>query len=211
MAGFSAFAAVGLAIGVSSSAFAGFIATDPAAMPAWRGTQNFNNGVINANVDYAVYAPGAYGAADPSGGTRFVYVYQLFNISATRAVSNLTVGIEDAALSAFDGGFDATRPTFGGVIPLFQDSLAGTAFPSSSFRSIFQTVGGPFTKVNPGQHSQVLLFTSPFAPQLYASSVIDEGEQSQRLLPSPAIPGPTAVAVLAVAGVTSLRRRRSVI
>lgn len=189
-----------------SAAFAGPLAVDPAAIPAWRGTATFSDGVLNVEVDYAVFAPGAYGANDPSGGTRFVYAYQGFNLSADRPFSNITVGLEDTSV-AYDGGFDATRGQPGGVSPFFQDSRAGSGFPANSFRSIFQNIAG-FTKVNPGQWSPVLLFTSPAPPQFYSSSVIDEGRQVQRALPSP-IPAPASLGILAAAAVVQSRRRRA--
>ncbi len=194
-----------LVLGLSSAALAGPLATDPGAMPAWRGTVSFADGILNVDVDYAVFAPGAYGVGDPSGGLRYVYAYQGFNLSATRPFSNITVGLQNP-LVVFDGGFDPGRPLTGGVIPLFQDSQAGSGFPSSSFRSIFQN-SGPFTKVNPGQYSQVLIITSPNPPQFYSSSVIDEGQQVQHLLPSP-IPAPAALTLLAIGGAFGARRRR---
>lgn len=199
-------AAIGLAGVLTGPALAGPLAIDPTALPGFHGTVSFNDGVLNVNVDYAVYAPGAYGPGDPSGGTRFVYAYQGFNVSTTRPFSNLSVGLQDASV-AFDGGFDPGHPLVGGVIPLFQDSRAGSNFPASSFRSIFQN-SGPFTKVNPGQYTQVLLFTSTAPPQFYSSSVIDEGEQVQQTLPSP-IPAPASLVVCVLGGATFLRRRRT--
>ena len=194
------------AFSVFAAAFAGPLATDPTAMAAWRGSTLFTDGVLNVVVDYAVYAPGHFGAGDPSGGTRYVYAYQGFNISGTRPFSNISIGFYDSSV-VYDGGFDAVHGQAGGVIPLFQDSRAGSGFPSSSFRSIFQAAGGPFTKVNPGQWSQALVYTSPFAPQLYSSSVIDDGQQVQLALPSP-IPSPAPLAALALAGCVQIRRRR---
>lgn len=194
------------AFSILATAIAGPLATDPNAMAAWRGSTLFADGVLNVMVDYAVYAPGNYGVGDPSGGTRFVYAYQAFNLSTTRPFSNLSVGFEDPSV-VFDGGFDPGHALTGGVIPLFQDSQGGSGFPSSSFRSIFMNAGGPFTKVNPGQYSQVLLYTSPFGPQMYASSVIDEGQQVQLELPSP-VPSATSLSVLAIAGIAQIRRRR---
>jgi hypothetical protein len=200
------FIAIGISSGLTASAMAGFLATDPTAIPGWHGTVLFNNGVLDVNVDYAVYAPGAYGPGDPSGGTRYVYAYQGFNISATRPFSNISVGLADPSV-AFDGGFDPGHQNTGGVIPLFQDSRAGSGFPSSSFRSIFQPTG-PFTSVGPGQYSQVLLFTSSAPPQMYSSSVIDTGEQVQLALPSP-VPEPGAVALFILGSAGFLRRRRA--
>ncbi len=194
------------AFSILAMAGAGPLATDPTAMAGWRGSTLFTDGVLNVLIDYAVYAPGAYGAGDPSGGTRFVYAYQGFNLSTTRPFSNVSIGFEDASV-VWDGGFDPTRGTLGGVIPLFQDSRAGSGFPTSSFRSIFMAGGGPFTKVNPGQWSQVMLYTSPMGPQMYSSSVIDDGRQVQLALPSP-IPSPASLTLLATAGLVSVRRRR---
>lgn len=190
---------------IYATAFAGPLATDPAAMAAWRGSTLFTDGVLNVLIDYAVYAPGSYGAGDPSGGTRFVYAYQGFNLSTTRPFSNISIGFEDPSV-VFNGGFDPVRGQVGGVIPLFQDSQLGSGFPSSSFRSIFQAAG-PFTKVNPGQWSQVLLYSSPLGPQMFGSSVIDEGRQVQLALPSP-VPSPAALTLLAAAGIIQVRRRR---
>ncbi len=194
------------AFSILATAMAGPLATDPNAMAAWRGSTLFADGVLNVLVDYAVYAPGNYGPGDPSGGARFVYAYQAFNLSTTRPFSNVSIGFEDASV-VYDGGFDPIHGTPGGVMPLFQDSLGGSGFPTSSFRSIFMNAGGPFTKVNPGQHSQVLLYTSPLGPQMYSSSVIDEGQQVQLELPSP-VPTAAPLSLLAMAGIASARRRR---
>jgi hypothetical protein len=202
----SGIAAIGFAGLLTSGALAGPLAVDPLALPGFHGTVSFNDGVLNVDVDYAVYAPGAYGAGDPSGGTRFVYAYQGFNLSTTRPFRGITVGLQNAAF-AFDGGYDPGHPLTGGVIPLFTDSQAGSGFPASSFRAIFQNAG-PFTKVNPGQYSQVLLFTSTQPPQFYSSSVIDEGQQVQHNLPSP-IPAPASLVFCVLGGATFLRRRRA--
>jgi len=202
----SGIAAIGLAGVLTSGALAGPLAVDPLALPGFHGTIAFNDGVLNVNVDYAVYAPGAYGVGDPSGGTRFVYAYQGFNASTTRPFSNISVGLADTSV-VFNGGFDPGHALTGGVVPLFTDSQAGSGFPSSSFRSIFQNAG-TFTKVNPGQYSEVVLFTSTAPPQFYSSSVIDEGQQVQHALPSP-IPAPASLALCVLGGASFLRRRRA--
>jgi hypothetical protein len=191
---------------ILAAAYAGPLATDTTAMAGWHGSTTFANGLLNVVVDYAVYAPGAYGAGDPSFGSRFVYAYQGFNLSSTRPFSNISVGFQDPSV-VFDGGLDATRGQLGGVSPFFQDSRSGSGFSSSSFRSIFQAVGGPYTKVLPGQWSKVLLYTSAVGPQFYSSSVIDDGTQVQLVLPSP-VPAPAPLACVAVAGLMATRRRR---
>ncbi|MFA6175435.1 MAG: hypothetical protein WC765_02520, partial [Phycisphaerae bacterium] len=54
-------------------------------IPAYSGTTAFNlsNGtsVLNANVEYAVFAPGQYTGNDISGGSDYIYAYQIFSNS----------------------------------------------------------------------------------------------------------------------------------
>src|SRR5262245_23020689 len=71
---------------IAGSAAAGPLVGDPAAMLGWSGNKNFNNpGKIQADVNYAVYAPGQFSLSaalgnpfDPSGGTDYVYAYEIF-------------------------------------------------------------------------------------------------------------------------------------
>src|SRR5262245_48184350 len=86
------FCAVAVVVLTATTALAGPLFADPAALPGWTGSSGFvgaNGGFkLNANVEFAVYAPGAFGTsaalgfpggADPSGGTQFVYAYEIFN------------------------------------------------------------------------------------------------------------------------------------
>jgi hypothetical protein len=216
-------------------AVAGPLPTDPVAMSAWQGTENFNNFVVlpdisdiilDANVDYAVYAPGTFSTSaalgnptDPSGGTQYVYAYQAFaNPNGNRPVATLTVGFTDAV----DGNDEAEQPQNIGFLP-------GLADPPSAPVPAFSPDNNPETvklsalwefPINGGldpalpANSDVLIYTSPFGPEWDVASVQGGGLSSSESLPSPiGIPEPAALvlALLAAAAMVFYQRlgRRS--
>lgn len=191
---------------LSSAALAGPLASDPFAIPGWKGTTFFDSALdpnlapnaVKVNVDYAVYAPGAYGASggvDPSGGTKYVYAYQLFSVGSNYSI--LTVGIlPPSQADAGQPGSDATKPQLGGVAPLAALDLVS---------SMFYNWGSLPTN---GTFSRVVLFTSSFPPTNVSSSVNASGSVVQLVLPSP-IPEPASLALIALGlGSLVVRRRR---
>lgn len=184
---------------------AGLLRDDPNAMSAWRGVRRFiasdSAHTLEVDVDYAVYAPGDFGGGlDPSGGTEYLYAYEILNTvnSDSVEVSSFTVGLETMS-QAGNIGTDGGPPGIpGGVSPAAQ----GVTGSSAVWSFLFDQVGY-------GEDSVTLIYTSPFAPQWLTASVHDGGLSDKELLPSP-IPEPATVALLTVgaAGMVILRRRR---
>lgn len=183
-----------LALGFASVASAGFLATDPVALPGFKGSQPFVSGTLNVNVDYAVFAPGAYPIAeDPSLGSEFVYAYQIFPHDF-KPVTFFTVGL--AVSGTHNPAIDLLHATIGGTPP-----TAWTIQSSSA-------VGAFFTPnlLSPA-YSPVLIFTSAKIPGFGPASVGDGGLSSQQTLPTP-IPEPASLAFGLLAAGALLRRSR---
>jgi hypothetical protein len=204
---------------------AGPLPADPVAMPAWQGTENFNNFVVipdfsdiilDANVDYAVYAPGTFSTSaalgnptDPSDGTQFVYAYQVFaNPNGNRPVEFFSVGFLDAV----DGVDELEQPQNIGFLTGFAvpDVAAQAEFnPDSDPETVkraanweFPTNGGLAPEIP--ANSDVLIYTSPFGPEWDVASVQGGGLSASESLPSPiGIPEPATLA-LALLGAAAL-------
>ncbi len=194
----------------SSSAWAGMLADDANAMAAWRGnvlTSHTYGGVtLDVDLQYAVYAFGHYPGVDPSGGTEFVYAYQIFNEAAsTVGVTVLSVGLGPEH-GAGNIGFDASvgAPGIaGGVVP--DISTIG----SSSALWAFGWLNG--LEIAPGQHSAVLLYTSLKIPQFNSATLTDGGlplPGGDVASPSPFLPEPATLSLLTVGIVSLLVKRR---
>jgi len=160
--------------------------------------------VMSANVDFAVFAPGNFDAAfpglDPSGGTEYVYAYQIKNTGDTQATS-LTVGLHgDEPLGSV------------GFIPDNTLSLPSIAPFNSQFTTGSSTsVAWDFNQgdLTNGLSSAVLFFTSAAAPELDTATVMAQLPNTQ-LLPSP-LPEPATIG-LVLAGVCVMivgKRRRT--
>jgi PEP-CTERM motif len=176
------------------------------ALPGFTGTQSFNDDfsgfTVNALVDYAVFAPGAFGAAfpglDPSGGTDYVYAYQIDNqgagdVPAATTITKFTVGLDgDETLGSI-----GSIPDIGAVAP--SAALYVGAGPTSA--------AWDFTTLGTGLSSSLLFFTSADAPELHSSTVAAAWNRSHDL-PSP-LPEPASLTLLALgAGVACFGKRR---
>jgi len=197
-------------VAASASAFAGPLPTDPNALPGWQGTTSFLGSAAGFNlkvdVQYAVYAPGAFGssaalgfpaAADPSGGTEYVYVYEAFNLPTSTALfQGLSVNLVPGAVppGSTKIGNTATTPE-GGIIP---NSSAFIGATPNNAKWGFTT-----NTVPAGSHSDILLFTSVHGPQFRISS-IQGGHTTiaSAQLPSP-VPEPSSIA-LSIVGALGL-------
>jgi len=197
---------------LGGSALAGPLPSDPNALNLWQGSKIITSAKITATIEYAVYPPGQFASSaalnnptDPSGGTDYVYAYEI--VAGTQTVKDLSVGITP-------GGVPAASTNIGNYsfAPEF-----GVAPTSSVF--ILQTVPPP-TKVTSAKwtntsatlwqntHSDILYFTSPFAPQLFISSISGGGTAiATNQLPSP-IPEPSTAILAAVGFVSLLLARR---
>lgn len=188
-------------VAMTGTAKAGLLTSDSAAYDGWQGTEPFSFlGILNADVDYAVYAPGHFHQSlalgyptDPSGGTQYVYAYQILNnTGGSEAVSNLSVGLTGALPD--DQGGDKQVSNIGWISP-----YGGEVQPSDG-----RTNGGP-----PPQDviwdlnlpvpdlSSILIYTSPFPPEM-DSATLQGGPSAQGTLPSP-VPEPASGVLLCAA------------
>ncbi|MBI2825854.1 MAG: PEP-CTERM sorting domain-containing protein [Planctomycetia bacterium] len=154
---------------------------------------------IAANVEYAVFAPGQFDLGpDPSGGTQYVYAYQVYNTGVganARQISIITEGLSKAADPANPGSLGAGF----GAVP-GSSTFAGA--PPTSTR--WDYTGAPLAL---GTNSTILLFTSPHPPGLQPGSIQGGGLSDTKLLPSP-IPEPASFILLAFGAAALLVVRR---
>jgi len=202
---------VGIVLLVGVSAWGGPLMIDPNAMPAWKGTQGFHDvdvlfpgATLDVDVEYAVYAPGQYGLSgtDPSGGTQFVYAYQVFNnLAGNVPISSFSVGLDPTANVA-NIGSDAGSGTPLGTAPT-ANAFTGVPPTSACWYFFLNTIDPPPAN----EYSTVLLFTSPYGPRWAPGSVMDSGLSDKQDLPSPT-PEPATLALMALGGVGLLLTRR---
>ena len=161
-----------------------------------------------ADIEYCVYAPGdfelSFPGEDPSAGLEYVYAYQIFNDldpyptdpppwnGDKGHINAFSVGINDGDEQADNDGF---------VADVNVDPSSHEVRPSS----VFWGFAGA-SQLDYGEVSDVLIFTSPFAPEwdnATASGVFPDTEQ----LPSPT-PEPATLGLLVLAVVALATRRR---
>jgi hypothetical protein len=181
---------------------AGPLATTPFALNdtfgpdagRWRGTASvsaiipFNGDTIVADVDWAAFGPGKFqlylnsqsiAQVDPSGPGEVIYVYQISSVTAADpGIDGLTVGLDDN-----DGR---------GII------LAPSHLPTGAPLEKIPNGGGDQTdsmawffagsQLQAGDSSSLLIFTSPFAPELDFMTV-NSGLAAQ--LPPPYVASPS--------------------
>lgn len=210
-------------------AVAGPLPTDPAAIAAVQGTATINGqnaGATNtfkALVDYAVYAPGTFSTsglaflnfpADISGGTEYIYAYEVFNVGVDESLTLLSVGL-------FTGGVanasilisNLAGTPEGGVAPINSSFNPAGNVAHTNARWTFSSTGA--NDLGIGDHSDILIFASPNPPQWKTSSITGTGATAgSALLPTP-VPEPATYALAAIGAiclfaVRSLRRRHSV-
>jgi len=197
-----------------TKAFSAILATDANAMAGFHGTQDFSTTIatltMKGEVDYAVYEPGKFKltfgpGSDPSSDKRYVYAYQLHNTGGTtdRDLGFLSVGLDQNSPARFD-------PANIGII------LAGDHGDDPSASSFIPAGGPPFnsatwnfsTPIPDGHFSEILLFTSPYSPAFFDSSVQGGGLSKQSRLPSP-VPEPGTALTACGMGIALLLRRRN--
>ncbi len=178
------------AVSLGSSVNAGVLASAGGSIPTSTGTQLFDNSFggfsVSANVDFAVFAPGAFGTAfpgeDPSGGAHYVYAYQIENLDTD--IVTMTVGLDgDEILGTvgFVGGVGLVDPAAALFVGAGPSSVAWDFDPA---------------QLTSGLSSAVLYFTSADAPGLDSATVLATFADSHDL-PSP-LPEPTALSLLAL-------------
>ncbi len=169
------------------------LATDPAAMPAFRGSQNFSTSSgslsLQGRVEYAVYAPGAYSGSLVIPTGQYAYAYQVFSNAASNVNTDIfLVGLQPAASVVYTAS-DIAHGVTGGIKPGADFIL------SQSVMYLFNTIA-----VTPNTHSQVMIFTSPQSPIMgFAAVVAGYMAATVPSVPTPnPIPEPATMAVLGI-------------
>jgi len=196
----SSFSVVLFALSLAIPSYGVPLLGDPAAVIS--GSESFVSsgatGDLKADVEYAVYAPGAYPGVALVDATMFTYAYQILNdVTGTVDVSQMSVGVLPGhSIPAASVGDD---PGYGTLpfdkFPTF-DGLASASV-------VWNFLGG---LIDPGEISSTLFYQSPFPHIFTPSSVQNGGLSDTQDLPSPA-PEPAAALLLSASVVALLRRR----
>jgi hypothetical protein len=190
----------GLVALAAGSAGAGLIAGDVNGLPAWQGTVHFQaTPSLFLDVDYCVYAPGDFGdsfgaAADPSGGTQYVYAYQILNDLPNHPAPDPTKDY----VTSFSIGLTGLNELAANV-----GAVAVTDGKNPNHSAFAPTTGTPntvkwtyTTSLKSGSFSNILIYTSPFAPEFDNSTILGYSADTH-LLPSPT-PEPATLTFLAI-------------
>jgi hypothetical protein len=187
------------------------ITGDPAAITDFTGMASFDITVstvnLKADIEYAVYAPGTYSGKDLTGGSKYIYAYQIFNNPrANVAIDFFSVGISNGV--TIDNIY--TDNTYG--------YLPGSGIDPSLSTIFAQSAGFVFAaqSLDKRDWSNVLIFTSTYSPTMGFGTLSGGGVCGMAALPtlstSP-IPEPATIALLlpAILIFTSNRRKITVI
>lgn len=190
------------ALSAQSTAKAEWLAADGNAIAGWHGSVSILP-AANAKINYAVFAPGDITKTfadwtDPTGGTGYVYAYELFNLGGSGDyIKYLTVNLQGNEMAA----------------NVSEIPIPGTPSPRHSDGSTLSTsVKWNYTLANRvygGETSNILIFTSPYRPE-WDLSMIQYNVIPVNVpggLPSP-IPEPSTLFGLAIAGALVLMFHR---
>lgn len=175
---------------------------------------------VEAVVEWAAFFTGKFqqyldaehpGATDPSAAGEITYAYQVVSVAAAvPGISTLTVGVDHAA------GAPPVDPR-GSVAPTFVAMTGGVAPSGSSDNDTSMVWTWVADLVNAGESSPILVYTSPFAPELDTMQ-LSSGVASP--MPSPLvasigsrivdmeIPEPAALVLLSLGGIALAASRR---
>jgi hypothetical protein len=210
----------------------------PNALPGWSGTVQLIDSVTNqhyGDVEFAVFNSASFsfafpGQETPNGGVALneaIYAFQVFNNGARGDISQFTAGLADVGpplnpLHYGDGVDDNELVNLGD-----QDYIAGTGqdpgitsvIPAASGSSVrFNFLGATAAdRLNTGEWSSVLFYTSPWGPGWENASTATGAGQSRvpgpeegRLVPQDFVPEPGTFGLLSLAalGLAFQRRRK---
>lgn len=151
----------------------------------------------SAGVDYAVYAPDEYPGDHENKADSYIYAYQIFSDdTGSETLSSFSVGLDTGSGAAAPGD-DDTYGAAGGVAPLLSRLVGGP--PPSSVQWTLD--------VDPGEHTTVLLYSSPSSYQWKSATLANGGDGVTKQLPSP-VPEPLTTSMLAAGGMLALLSRR---
>jgi hypothetical protein len=166
---------------------------DSAAMTGFKNKTSFNitmsGSVLNVDVEYAVYSPGDYPGDDRTDDSEYIYAYQILNSTQSNvAVDFFSVGILSGSSIDFiyiDTGYG----TPGGIRPIEFPHSAGYVFIRDA--------------LNPGQWSDVLIFSSTYSPTIGFGTVSGGGlsgmGSGMGSLATPSVPEPATILFIAPA------------
>jgi len=195
---------LGLATGAAQ---AGVLASDPNAMPAWRGTVTnsyvYDGIVLDIELDYAAFDVGNYPGTDPSGGAEYVYAYQV----ASLATSNVGLRVLSVGLEVNTGANSIGEDTSAGAPGAAGDVANDLAsIGATSAKWGYGLTTGP--ELLTGQISNLLLFTSPNPPRLNNVAVTDGGLPVNVGEVASPTPEPATLALLGIGAMGLLRKHR---
>ena len=211
-AGFLGGLAVSLVLLIPATCWADLASYFSSAVSGCGGSLTLTGGGTKpkARIEYAVFPAGVFGslfgtANDPSGGTEYVYAYQLINDDTVRKLTYFSV--------ALDSGNGATD--IGELASSTGTSVNGAcSFPGTS--AVWNYTSSP---IPVSGNSKILLFVSPHDPTWLGATLKGDGGitsyYSGLQVPSPSqAPEPSTAVILSVAGVCfvlfrSMRLKRS--
>lgn len=207
------------ALGMQVSAFAGPLATHPAAFfdgsVTWRGTTVFdsdytpNSGSLEGYVDWAVFGPGAFPAGyvgyTPTPG-ELTYAFQVY-------VDDQPSHTNEPPLAAFSVALVDLANNIGTFSGDGGNGVVNGDAALTALLTPLVSADWTFAGIAPGGKSIGLAFSSPRLPFEFFGSVVDTGQSAFVIpLPSPSgvsIPEPAATMTLvALFGALGVVRRR---
>lgn len=189
--------ACGVLLLIQSTGLAGILNGHVDALPGFTGTAPYANGNLSGTVDYAVFTAADFNSNFAGmgyvPGDTFVYTYQILNaeLPNSDAVSALSIPLANPA---------NTIGTFSiGTVDSSSEILAGI-----SAQWLFLT-----PEIGAGQTSYGLAFSSATPPISAFGTVVDGGSAALALgLPTPFIPEPSTLLLVASGGMLMTVRRR---
>ncbi|OHB59067.1 MAG: hypothetical protein A2173_08190 [Planctomycetes bacterium RBG_13_44_8b] len=173
---------------------------DPAAMTGFTGRASFDisqsGSSLRVDVEYAVYAPGTYPGIDLTGGSQYIYAYQVFNSNRSNvAVDFFSVEIISGASADL----------------IYADDTYGSGIEPSSSHIFAQSAGFVFAAQNldPRKWSDVLIFSSVHSPTTGVGTINGGGLCGMEVLATPsAVPEPATILFIVPGLLISTNRKR---